>query len=289
MVEMHINNTQPLYCEEANQRKFYYYPPLGGNYPNGWLWYDGNHHGKDEFWTYESLIVNRMNQPSPVTITMWGYFTPTTGNGTIFTQFRNDSMAAIDGRVLFVLTEDSIYYPAANFDSIHNHVARDYLPDHNGVTVSIPAGDSVTVSQPFSVQAAWDDEQCRIVTWIQKDIPQADSTKEIWQGGIKPLSELGVCEQRSDITPIPAILPIPNPCLAYTSFSFNLPAGVEYQINIFDVMGRSIRIMKGKASTSTESIKWNCRDDAGSSVRSGVYLYHFESRIINTIGKIIVR
>ncbi len=289
VIEMHINSTQPLYCEEADQHKNYYYPPAGGVYPNGWLWYDGNPHiGKDPS-VWEDSIVSRMNQPSVVTITMWGYYSHRSGSGTIYAQFRNDSTDTIDGRVFLVLTEDSIYYPATNYDSTHNHVARDYLPDENGVKVSIPAGDSITVNQHFSIPADWNDEQCRIIAWIQNDIPQSDSTKEIWQGGMKSINELSICEKKivksSDMT----ITTIPEPCRNFTVFVFNLPAGLEYQIDIFDIMGRRIRTLKGESIKSVESVEWDCRDDGGFKVCKGVYLYCFKSSLIKTSGKITVR
>ncbi|OPX17931.1 hypothetical protein BXT86_03840 [candidate division WOR-3 bacterium 4484_100] len=194
---MHIDNGYPLYNAEARQRMYFYPPPYyyQGNwyYATPWLWYDGDPHGSYLYSTWESKIVNRMNQPSPVTLTIWGDYSAD-GSGTVYAKFRNDSTATLNGRVIFVITEDSLYYSGPNGDVWHNHVARDYLPDQNGQTVSIAPGDSITLSQPFTIQSGWDENMCQIVTWIQSDVLQSDSTKEIWQGGYIDVTELSIKE-----------------------------------------------------------------------------------------------
>jgi hypothetical protein len=95
-----------------------------------------------------------MNQASPVTITMWGNYNPDGDTGTVYAQFRNDSVATIDGCVICTITEDSIYY-FTPYIEWHNQILRDYLPDHDGVIVSIPPGDSVILNQPFTIEQNW--------------------------------------------------------------------------------------------------------------------------------------
>ncbi len=279
-----------FYFEEAHQRMLYYPPPMGGMYVPPWLWYDGDPHGSWDYFQWETKIVDRMLQPAPVTITMWGNYNPTEDTGTIYAQFRNDSTATIDGRVIFVITEDSLYFMTPYIEW-HNQVPRDYLPDHNGEIVSIPPGDSMTVSQPFTIESGWDADFCKILTWIQDDNMQADSTKEILQGGMRKVTDLipGVEDETKEEIPLSKVNPIPNPCVNGTEFVFDLPAGSAFQIDIYDVSGRFIRTLSGVASGSRESIRWNCRDDTGSLVRAGVYLYRFKSNITNANGKLIVR
>lgn len=193
VIEMHIaNNSYGMYLAEAVQRMTWYPPPQGGSYYTPWLWYDGNQHGSYDYANWQSRIVSRMNQTSPVTITMWGTYNPGTRSGTIYARYRNDGTFTINGNALFVLDEDSIYQPTPNGDQWHNHVARDYIPNYVGSSVSIPAGDSVTVSQPFTLQLGWNSNRCEIVTWIQNPVMQSDSTKEIWQGSIKKINQLPV-------------------------------------------------------------------------------------------------
>jgi hypothetical protein len=268
----------------------YYLPPVNGNYIPPWLWYDGDPDGSWSYWDWESKIVDRMNQPSPVTIQMWGSYYPADDTGTVYARFRNDSTATIDGRVLFVITEDSLYYQTPYIEW-HNNVPRDYLPDENGAIVSIPPGDSVTVSQPFTIDIDWNADFCRILTWIQNDSMQVDSTKEIWQGGLVKVTDLisGIEDEFVEELPRSGITVTPNPCVEATEFSFHLPAESAYRIGIFDIMGRRIRTLNGVTSGGRHSIRWNRRDDAGTLVRAGVYLYHFTSDIITVTGKVIVR
>ena len=117
---------------------------------------------------------------------MWGMYMPNRGDGTIFAQFRNDSTASITGRAYFVIVEDSCYYPAPNGDQWHNDVARDYLPTEMGETVTFAPGDSVTLSQTFNVPATWNEDNCLIFAWIQKDT----GNKEVFQAGIIELPDL---------------------------------------------------------------------------------------------------
>ncbi len=290
---MHVASSDSFYCAEAVQRMYYYPPPhyYNGNwlYVSPWLWFDGDPHGGYDYTQWESKILGRMSQPAPVTITMAGYYNPGSRNGVVEATFRNDSTDTIAGRVILVITEDSLYYSVSNGDQWHNHVARDYLPTSSGQRVNIPAGDSVTVTQVFTIQSDWNPGKCDIITWIQNDSIQADSTKEIWQGGVIKVVALGIEEERVDQNQIQRINPVPNPFLEKTRFSFCLPAGVGYRITIYDVSGRHIRRLKGLSSGDRELVTWNRKDDAGSRVGSGVYLYTFESDIINTSGKLIVR
>lgn len=291
---MHIASSYPLYCAEARQRMYYYPPPYysGGNwyYATPWLWYDGNPHGSFQYSLWETKIVERMNDPAPVTITMWGYYEINADTGRVYAQFRNDSTDAITGRVIFVITEDSLYYSGPNGDVWHNHVARDYLPTQNGQIVSIPAGDSVTIDQPFSFAANWLRYRCEFVTWIQNDSMTADSVKEIWQGGILKATALtGVEEEKTEEIISEKVTVKPNPCVMSTSFTFSLPSGEDYSINIYDVLGRHVRTLQSIANGGKESAQWDLKNNKGSLVGAGVYFYCFESKTISISGKVVVR
>ncbi len=234
-------------------------------------------------------IVDRMNQPSPVTITMWGYQSKSLGRDLIYAQFRNDSSATLNGRVYFVITEDSLYFPSPNGDTWHNHVARDYLPDYNGVPVSVPPGDSITVYQPYTIDSGWNANKCEIVTWIQDTTMQVDSTIRIWQGGIIKVSDLGVEKEHTEKVSLQTVTALPDPCSKGINFKFQMPRGIGYRIDIFDVSGRLIRTLNGVSSGNQESIWWNRRNSGGVIVGAGIYFYRLKSSKINISGKIVVR
>lgn len=282
VVELHIHPDYPLYCAEADARKLYYHPP----HIYGWLYYDGDRHGTINYATWRPKILGRMAEPAPVTITMWGDYNSSDGSGTIFVQYRNDSTASITGRALLVVTEDSIYFTGPNLDSIHNHVARDYLPDQDGSIITVAAGDSVVVSESFTIQPGWNESQCEIVAWIQNDSIYADSTREVWQGGmIKVMELIGTRENESLLPVQKKIHTAPNPCTQGIEFIGDNLSGIECKILIYDVSGRVVDQITGK---KFRSLYWNLHDQQGQRVSKGVYIYQFIGENYQTSGTIIV-
>jgi hypothetical protein len=286
---VHWLATDSFYLEEAFQRIHFYEPPYYGMYFEPWLWYDGDQHGGFDFYMWEAMITARMNEPAPVTIRFWGDYTPTDGSGTAYVQFRNDSTTTISGNAIIVITEDSLFYPAPNGQDWHCHVPRDYLPDPAGSAISIPAGDSAVVSQAFTIDAAWNENYCTIVAWIQDDQMQADSTYEIWQGGMVPVTELGIDEYEVHEAVAPAIICQPNPGSGRISFTYALPAGTPYTVTIYSVTGQVVTQLEGTASTESGYEIWYCNDAQGTPVASGVYLYTFTSSTVRATGKVVVR
>ena len=286
---MHVvNNAYGMYCAEALQRMYYYPPPQAGSYYTPYLWYDG-HKGTTSYTTWWTKVVNRMALPAPVTVTMWGDWDPGTSTGTVYAQFRNDSTATLNGAVNFVVTEDSIYRTTP-YEQWHNHVARDYLPTHVGESVSIPAGDSVTLSRSFTLNTAWNADRIQFVSWIQNPVLNpTDSTKEIWQGAMLDIAQLGIAEYTGTGVAATNITAAPNPCVNSTRFAFTLESGERYQISIFDVSGRRVRTLDGRANGSAETVEWDLRNETGNRVSSGVYLYRFESTSDRSTGKVVVR
>lgn len=260
-----------------------------GFYMEPWLWYDGDQDGGFNPFDWEAKIVNRMNQPAPVTINFWGDYSPNDGSGTVYAQFRNDSTTTINGIALLVITEDSLYYFAPNGAEWHNHVARDYLPDQNGTPVSIAPGDSVVVSQPFTTDAVWNDGMCKILAWVQDTVMQADSTYEIWQGGIVKVTELSVEERQQLGVSHNIIQSHPNPGSEQICFTFALPSGMPYSITLYDVNGRFVKNLQGIACHKIEQEIWDCTNDHGDRVISGVYLYRFVNSSLVTTGKVVVQ
>lgn len=288
VVDVHFSPTDSFYLEEAYQRIHYYPPPYFGMYFEPWLWYDGDQHGGFDYMLWESMITGRMAMDAPVTISMWGDYTPSTGEGTVNVYLQNDSSAAIDGRVVVVITEDSLYYVAPNGVEWHNHVPRDYLPDHNGTLVSIPAGDYAIVTEPFTIDPAWNDNYCTILAWIQDDTMQVDSTKEIWQGAMKKVTGLGIEETYIEGASSQFSLS-PNPCCDRVEFAINLPAGTEYRVRIYDILGRQVRGLVGVSIGKHMIVEWDLSTNNGKKVGTGVYLYEFVTDAIRTSGKIVVK
>jgi hypothetical protein len=65
--------------------------------------------------------------------------------------------------------------------------------------------------------------------------------------------------------------PAPNPCVSSTQVSYSVPAGSdasEVSLAVYDLAGRRIRNLVG---SETGVVQWNCRNDQGQPVPSGVY------------------
>lgn len=290
---MHVYSSYPLGLAECYSRWHSYPPPYwyngGWYYATPWLWIDGDKRGSYSYSLWTTKITSRMAVESPFTVTMWGDWFPAAGTGTVYAQFRNDSTEALTGYVLFVVTEDSIYSPSYNGDMWHNHVVRDFIPNYIGDIVTIPAGDSLVVSQPFALGASWNPEKIRFVTFIQDTVLQPDTVKEIWQGAMLDIAQLGIVEYTGTGVAATNITAAPNPCVNSTRFAFTLESGERYQISIFDVSGRRVRTLDGRANGSAETVEWDLRNEAGNRVSSGVYLYRFASEASSTTGKLVVR
>ena len=290
---MHVGSGYPLYLAEAHARWYNYPPPYnsGGQwyYATPWLWIDGNANGSYTYSNWYNLISLRAMVQSPITARMWGNYNSTTRTGTINARFISDSVSLgpLQGKVLFCITEDSLYYSSPNGDLWHNHVARDYIPDHIGTSVSLAYNDSVTVTQPFTIGANWVDTRCEIVAMIQNPVVNG-LNKDIWQGAKIKLYNLtiGIDEaQKGLIQTSYQVNVMPNPCINEARFAFTLPSATHYNISFFDVSGRAVKTLNGIASGRKELISCNLKDV----VSSGIYFYQFESNVTNTSGKIIVK
>ena len=207
--------------------------------------------------------------------------------------YRNDSTGSIhEARAITLLTEDSIIYHAPSGDSVHNNVARDYVPDPYGQIISLPPGDSAIIAQYFTLDTAWNFNKCMIVAWLQNDSLTADSVKPIYQGGKKLVSELdqSIWEESSARTDRQCRA-FPNPCRNSTRFAFTLDAGRHYKIGVFDIQGRKIREIAGSSKTPETLVTWDCRDDKKGSIRPGVYFYRIMCDPMSPAisGKVIVR
>ena len=70
----------------------------------------------------------------------------------------------------------------------------------------------------------------------------------------------------------------PNPVNPSTTIRFTLEAPDEARLSIYDVNGRLLRsLFVGRAEAGETRVSWDGRDDAGSPLPSGVYLYRLQT------------
>ena len=279
LVEYHSAAGDFGYFLEGRNRIYNFYNFMG--YPS--LFGDGV-----DLWpisTWRPFINNRVNQPAPFTLTMNGNYSPSANSGSITASYQNDSAAAITGRVYFVITEDSLYHLDPNGHAWHNHMARDMLPDETGELVTINPGQTLDISRDFTIDAAWNEEKCYIVTWIQAAAP----SRNVFQAGeIEVMDLVGIEEYNNNNIQQWSVRLVNNPSSADNiRFALTIPQGTSYGIEIFDVVGRRVSEVRGKTLNDKEIVSCNMNVDNRTS--AGVYFYRFASAVHNASGKIIVR
>jgi hypothetical protein len=81
---------------------------------------------------------------------------------------------------------------------------------------------------------------------------------------------------------------VPNPTSGGTTIAFGLPAPCEaVTLRIYSVSGRLVRtLLDGAVPGGHHAAVWDGRDDAGTNVASGVYVYRLESATVTLAGKV---
>ncbi|MEO0097715.1 MAG: Omp28-related outer membrane protein [candidate division WOR-3 bacterium] len=279
-IEMHISSTYPLYCAEARSKMYMYPPPYYYNgqwyYVTPYMWYDGKK-GGTSYYNWQYLLEQRMGVTSDLNFEFSGWYNPNTRNGHIELTITNESANPITGRLQFVITEDSIYYSAPNGDVWHNHVARDYLPDHNGEIITVPANGSISRSRDFTISTNWNPDKCKIIAFLQDDNLQPDSTKEVYQGGMINIRELTAISEVTNISP-------------KLTFIFNTGKSKikltcenkgEFVLQIFSTDGKILQTIKDYFSGKEKELSLNLKT-------KGIYFYklnfsgkEYQGKLIN--------
>jgi len=176
-IAYHASSSDPYYTAEAAARLSYYgitgYPTvvLDGSYK-----IVGGLHTGTMYLPYRDYFQTRMGVSSPLTIALSIAYDTTARTGTLTIKMHNTSGSSVSGQLHTVLTESHVYYPWQGMDSLQ-YVERAMLPSSSGEAVSIAAGDSLTKTRDFTVDAAWVAKNCDFVVFVQNN-----SSKEMYQG-----------------------------------------------------------------------------------------------------------
>ncbi len=81
----------------------------------------------------------------------------------------------------------------------------------------------------------------------------------------------------------------PNPFNSSTSIEFDLPIEGKLTLEIFDILGRRVRLLSsGHYSPGEYNVQWDGRDDTGRRCSSGIYFYRLSSQINSSVLKLIL-
>jgi hypothetical protein len=99
------------------------------------------------------------------------------------------------------------------------------------------------------------------------------------------IDDITVYERRASGTGIAAPDPLgvvsiacsPNPCRQMVSIDFILGIEVQADLDIHDCSGRLVTSLKSVTQNGSGSVTWNCTDDQGRHVPSGIYFVHIDA------------
>lgn len=197
VIKYHIwEADDPFYqynVEDNDARAIFY-----GAYNTPRLWVDGPNDGGYNYENWEGVIRNRWNFPPSVDIELFKDY-DYESRGVDLT-VRITALEHIpdewDLRILVVLTESDIYWPAPNGVEWHNHVMRDMIPSFSGDTLTIQEGQIKERYYSFVVAEELEDTNCELVVLVQ----DFGGTKVVLQSSkIRVVGAVMTCEA---LTPI---------------------------------------------------------------------------------------
>ena len=165
-----------------NEARVNYYPGYGEKE----VWYvprlftdglgdDAAYDADDPWNVWLSMVTDRKQRGSSLTMALDFDFDGT--HGTVWAHITaEEDVTSPDVVIHFVLTESEIEYEATNGTDIHHNVMRKMYPDGNGQPFSIQEGQTLDLSQEFTLDPNWIPRHCGFVVFVQDN-----STLEVLQ------------------------------------------------------------------------------------------------------------
>jgi hypothetical protein len=70
----------------------------------------------------------------------------------------------------------------------------------------------------------------------------------------------------------------PNPFTQTTEIRYQLPVDCQVRLTIYDLLGRKVKtLVNGTQSAGYKTAHWDCRNDQGRELPSGIYMYMLRS------------
>jgi hypothetical protein len=221
---------------------------------------------------YWNAIRNRQHMESPMEITLSGSLNQATRQGALNINLTATDDAYYDSLYLRIaLTESDLYYHGDNGVLWHDQTLRDMIPTAKGTGFDISYGQTVPLTQPFSVPAQLVIANCELVVWVQ-----CDYMREIYQAARIPLTALdpvGI----DDVADVPSKFSLaqnyPNPFNAQTRIEYSLASPSQVTLEIYDILGRKLETLVNEIQQpGSQSVIWDAED-----MPSGIYFYRIQA------------
>ncbi len=234
-------------------------------------------------WFWTDAVVDRLNTPSPVQITMTPSYNGTNRQVTVKVDYTFKAAVNYETHLTCVLLEDNIMAAQSGATGTYTHkdVSRALLSADNWGDINNPS--SVSVNQSFSktytytLPAAWDANYITAVAFINKKI----GTSPVLSSGTEVLNAeeafIGFPTSANSIEK--NILTVsecyPNPCSEVTAIDFTLEHDANVAAFVTDIRGAVLKTLTdSKRSAGKHSIYWAGTDSKTNRMPAGIYLIH---------------
>jgi len=173
----------------------------------------GGSHTQSMYDSYWPKVQQRMEVPSPVTISVYGSHTGLTYD-IVVTVTKVSNISGSNIKLHVCLTESHIVYAWQGMSEV-NYVNRLMVPDQSGTTLDFTESDVLEIPLTFNLQNGWSLPQIELVAFVQ-----TNSSKEI-QNGYK--------------VKLAWMQPPPPPLAA--SFESDTTSCASYQVQYTDMSG----------------------------------------------------
>jgi hypothetical protein len=223
-----------------------------------------------------SLIRSRFYMEPPLDIALSGNYDPDSRTGNLNIRLTGIDDAYWDSLYLRIaLTESDLYYHGSNGLNWHNQVMRDMIPNPNGYPIDIGYGETVNMSQPFTLPASLVADNCEIIVFAQNDY-----MKEVYQTARIKISDIptGIDDEVAGLpTEFRLAQNYPNPFNAKTLISYSLDKPGAVELAVYDLAGRKVaNLYSGTQDAGNYQIIWDGTNDNGIVVSSGIYFYRLD-------------
>jgi hypothetical protein len=209
-------------------------------------------------------IINRHSIQTPVTIELVG--TKSTGKllntfdrrGYSATITSEHKIASQNLRFIIFVVETSINYNAPNGTQWQNHVARDILPNENGVPIDLSNENemSVQIDGTFETNSDWNLENLSIVAILQDF-----HTREVLQATELAYGQfLGTTDNNISLPPEFTLDNVfPNPFNPNVNIPFSIQDESHISLKVINIIGEEVdTLIEDKSfSPGNYTVQWN--------------------------------
>jgi hypothetical protein len=143
------------------------------------------------------MINDRLPVSSPLEMSLWVEYGAHGDSGTAHLQIvAVEPIVFTSPRLRLAVVEDSCISGVKKYDQ----VLRDYLGGPLGYAITIAEGDTVLRDENFVLSAAWNENKCRILAFVQEGKTGAPNQREVLQAVQAPVVSHTPPSQVSDVT-----------------------------------------------------------------------------------------